>query len=156
MTQGDAGVTPQGTLGRGFGERLRLALGRQSLNSLATASGVAHSLLRKYLAGSEPGLDKAARIAQSLGVTLSWLATGEGPMRPESEQTGHAPPVDEALMEDCIVVVEELFDELGARPKPEAVAGVVMALYREELRAREEGRPRLSGAEIIRLVRRAA
>ena len=40
------------------------------------------STFRKYLSGSIPSLDKAVRIAEVAGVSLQWLATGEGPMRP--------------------------------------------------------------------------
>lgn len=44
----------------------------------ARKCGIRESLLRKYLAGSMPGADKAAQIASRNGVTLDWLVTGEG------------------------------------------------------------------------------
>jgi phage repressor protein C with HTH and peptisase S24 domain len=60
-------------------DRLRLAMGSESVNAFAKRSGLGESLLRSYLAGSAPGLDKAARIAKAAGVSLEWLATGKGP-----------------------------------------------------------------------------
>lgn len=39
------------------------------------------SLLRKYLAGAEPGLEKVKLIADAADVRLEWLATGEEPMK---------------------------------------------------------------------------
>lgn len=50
-----------------------------SANAFAKKVGIGGSLLRKYLAGGNPGLDKALQIAQRAGVSLEWLATGEGP-----------------------------------------------------------------------------
>ncbi|RUW38737.1 helix-turn-helix transcriptional regulator [Mesorhizobium sp. M2A.F.Ca.ET.015.02.1.1] len=38
--------------------------------------------MRKYLLGSEPGLDNLLTMAGELNVTLDWLAAGKGPMRP--------------------------------------------------------------------------
>ncbi len=42
-------------------------------------------MVRKYLEGSMPGLDKLLEITEATGVTLDWLAAGRGPMR-----SGHA------------------------------------------------------------------
>jgi phage repressor protein C with HTH and peptisase S24 domain len=41
--------------------------------SFAKEVGVGESLIRKYLAGATPGLDKAAQIAKAKGVSLDWL-----------------------------------------------------------------------------------
>lgn len=65
----------------GFSQRLELALQGESVHSLSVKSGVGDSLLRKYLSGSEPGLEKAALIARAKNLSLDWLATGEGPMK---------------------------------------------------------------------------
>jgi phage repressor protein C with HTH and peptisase S24 domain len=64
---------------RGFAERLEVALGRQEKGVIARRSRIAASTFTKYLAGgSEPGAFKAARLAESLGVNLTWLLTGRG------------------------------------------------------------------------------
>lgn len=60
-----------------FSERLRDAFGSRSPYSLEKQTGIAQSLLRKYLSGqSVPGLDKAVVLAAALGVSLEELATG--------------------------------------------------------------------------------
>lgn len=60
--------------------RLRQAIGRRSINSVARAAGISDPLLRAYLKGSTPGSDKLARLAIALGVNLDWLAKAQGPM----------------------------------------------------------------------------
>lgn len=48
----------------------------------AQSAGVALSTFHRWLAGdSVPALDSIARLAQSAGVSLDWVATGEGPMQ---------------------------------------------------------------------------
>lgn len=64
---------------RGFALRLETALGGREKGVIARRAQVAPSTLTKYLAGaSEPGAFKAARLAESLGVSLDWLLTGRG------------------------------------------------------------------------------
>lgn len=67
-----------------FSHRLRAALGPGSVHAFSEKSGVGDTLMRKYLAGSIPGLDKAALIARAAGVSLEWLATGQGRMLPDA------------------------------------------------------------------------
>ena len=63
-------------------ERIKRVVG-DNVSAFSRASDIGESLLRQYIAGSKPGLDKAAAIAMAGGVSLDWLATGEGPMRPD-------------------------------------------------------------------------
>lgn len=51
-----------------------------STNAFAQKCGIPESSMRKYLAGSIPGTDRAVQIAKACGVSLEWLATGEGSM----------------------------------------------------------------------------
>ena len=80
-------------LERGFGARLKEAIGKRSVLSFAKECGFSDSLVRKYLAGSLPGLDKALVMAETLGVSLEWLATGEGPMVVEYGRDAQEEPV---------------------------------------------------------------
>jgi phage repressor protein C with HTH and peptisase S24 domain len=64
--------------GSGFGERLSAALGDTPQAVVAKRAQISTSVLNKYMQGSEPGLTKASRLARALGVSLQWLATGEG------------------------------------------------------------------------------
>ena len=63
----------------GFAERLRIIIG-DNVSSFARKAGVPEGSLRQYLAGSLPGIDKAARIASAGEVSLDWLIGGHGPM----------------------------------------------------------------------------
>ncbi|GHC31610.1 helix-turn-helix domain-containing protein [Aidingimonas halophila] len=63
----------------GFCERLRRAMAGRSAYALERDTGIAQSLIRKYLSGSSlPGADKLVVLASALGVSVGWLAIGEG------------------------------------------------------------------------------
>lgn len=72
----------------GFSDRLKLAINGESTNSFAKKCGMRESTIRGYLAGSIPSLDKALAISRAAGVSLEWLASGEGLMRPGVEGDG--------------------------------------------------------------------
>lgn len=66
-----------------FADRLGQLIGEaKNRNSFAAKCGVSDSLLRKYLAGGTPGIDKAAQIADAAGVSLEWLVSGRGEKHP--------------------------------------------------------------------------
>jgi transcriptional regulator with XRE-family HTH domain len=67
-------------LDSGFSQRLAIAIGDESVNSFAQRAGVGESVLRSYLKGTVPRLDKIVAIAQAANVSLDWLATGNGSM----------------------------------------------------------------------------
>jgi transcriptional regulator with XRE-family HTH domain len=62
-----------------FATRLKEVIGENSIYRFAKKCGFAESMLRKYLLGeSVPGADKLVSMAQVAGVSLLWLATGQG------------------------------------------------------------------------------
>lgn len=65
----------------GFSERLRAALGGETVHSFAGRCQIADTAMRKYFSGSMPGIEKAVLMAEKAGVSLEWLATGRGEMR---------------------------------------------------------------------------
>lgn len=67
----------------GFSDRLKVLIGNQSANAFARDVDIGESLVRKYLAGATPGIDKVAQIAKIKGVALDWLINGEGSMLSE-------------------------------------------------------------------------
>lgn len=71
-----------------LGERLRQAVRAAGGNqAVAEKSGVPLGTLGGYLSGGEQKLSNTVALAEACGVTVEWLATGRGPMRP-----GEAPP----------------------------------------------------------------
>jgi phage repressor protein C with HTH and peptisase S24 domain len=63
-----------------FKDRLKLALKGQSVNGAAKKVGISQGLMRKYLDGSFPSVERVVQLAQALRVSFLWLATGDGPM----------------------------------------------------------------------------
>lgn len=62
-----------------FAGRLQyLVSEHNSANAFAKKVGIVPSLLRKYLAGGTPGLDKVVQIARATDTSIEWLALGEG------------------------------------------------------------------------------
>lgn len=66
-----------------FASRLELALSGESTHAFSRRSGIPDSTLRKYLAGTMPGVDNLLAITETAGVTLDWLVAERGPMRRE-------------------------------------------------------------------------
>lgn len=77
----------------GFVARLRELIGEESVSRFAAEVGLGDNLVRKYLEGATPGLDKVVRICRAKGVSIAWLALGQGP-RQKGEESGaaSAPP----------------------------------------------------------------
>src|ERR1700679_2652915 len=65
-----------------FGERLKFIVTHwPSADKLARATGVSTSAFRKWLrGGAEPSRDRLVALAEASGVSVSWLAKGEGPL----------------------------------------------------------------------------
>jgi phage repressor protein C with HTH and peptisase S24 domain len=65
----------------GFVARLRIVVARwPSADRLARATGVSPSAFRKWLKGeAEPSRDRLVALAGTAGVSVAWLAQGDGP-----------------------------------------------------------------------------
>ncbi len=74
-------------------QRIRLCAERAgSGEALARGSGIPRRTLETYLSGqAEPKASRLAAIARAAGVSVHWLATGEGPMAPSDETGGLLP-----------------------------------------------------------------
>lgn len=61
-----------------FSDRLSKSIGSRSARSLASDTGISDVILRKYIRGeSTPNVEQLVAIANSLGVSVEWLATGK-------------------------------------------------------------------------------
>lgn len=118
-----------------FSDRFKEAMGGRTPYSIQKQTGIAQSLIGKYLAGSStPGTDKLVLLANVLGVSIEWLATGKG--APEGvAEAPKAPPAGPS--EENLALLEEVataaFVELQARNihlEPAAQARLVRVLYR--------------------------
>ncbi|MDR9467516.1 hypothetical protein [Marinospirillum sp.] len=117
-----------------FGDRLRQAIGQRSILSFAKECGISDSLIRKYLAGSVPGLAKAVIMARVSKVSLEWLATGKG--HPQAGVDYPDIPALKPVREEqelLETVAKALFEELQRRNlylEPAGKARLVRVVYR--------------------------
>lgn len=111
-------------LKREFPRRLKECIGERSVHSFATACGLSDSLIRKYLAGSLPGLDKVVIIAREAGVSVEWLATGRN-----LDDSATRPPLNGVLsteyIEEVVAKTRREFIARGINLKPEDEAKVI-------------------------------
>lgn len=127
-----------------FSERLRIALEDRSAYSLSKSLNVSTSTAEKWLKGtSEPGLSNLCALAKNLGVSIQWLATGEGPMRahPRSHPAAGAVSgiLDVSLLARLTDGIVQLHREFGQEfPIPTAVEEAV--LLHDEIAAAVEPR----------------
>jgi len=91
-----------------FKERLQLIISREkSRSAFAKKCGVAESLLRNYLGGTSlPGMDKLIAMTEAAGVSIDWLATGEGPMRRDQVERAPEPYSEERIGWDPELMTE--------------------------------------------------
>ncbi|MBL3528893.1 MAG: helix-turn-helix domain-containing protein [gamma proteobacterium endosymbiont of Lamellibrachia anaximandri] len=109
-----------------FATRLKEAVGGVYVSRFAKKCGFAEGMMRKYLsADSVPGADKLVRIAQVSGVSLSWLAMGEGSKEGGAGQDGVTPA-------QLAVVLE--FERYAQR-RPDAMARAAIKTFVEEYNA---------------------
>jgi len=68
-----------------FPGRLLRLIGRTPVRAFARETGISEGVLRKYLSNkSDPSRTRLITIAEAGGVSLEWLATGQGPMTPQA------------------------------------------------------------------------
>lgn len=111
-----------------FHFRLKVALGDRSPAWLSTRAGIPDGTIRKYLAGSEPTIGNAAKIASALGVSLDWLSAmpASGAMKADYRLKGRRPPWwSDAKVRELVIA--------GHRQKTlDEVVAEIVALYGAE------------------------
>lgn len=144
------------TLEAGVGSRIKSAIDRAGgYAAAAMITNKSVMQLRRYGAEqSEPPLGAMAALARAAGVSLDWLVAGEGPMRPEGREPA-APPLDEALLELAVRLLEEWLAERRLVLRPEPKAKAIAALYEIGLEAQAEGRG-LEQRQVDRILRLVA
>ncbi|HEX3982400.1 MAG TPA: helix-turn-helix domain-containing protein [Acidisoma sp.] len=129
-------------------KRLREAIGSVgSQQAVADRARVPLSSLRHYLTAHDMPTHALIAFAEACKVSLEWLATGKGPMRPGDRPAPEPPPpvpdlattLDMGILADCIEAAFERLSRPG-RPVPWlSVARVTALIYNEmvEIEARE-------------------
>jgi phage repressor protein C with HTH and peptisase S24 domain len=97
-----------------FGNRLRLAIDGESVNSFAKRCGIPEATLRGYLNGKFPASDTALKIADAANVGLGWLIAERGPMRPSVSDPDQANSAQAASRTDDLTLIERLDIEAAA------------------------------------------
>ena len=76
----------------GFKERMTFCSRQaKSVSALAKKAGISQSGIRRYFSGGEPTRPHLVALASAAGVSLNWLATGEGNPNLQGEAFGQQP-----------------------------------------------------------------
>jgi phage repressor protein C with HTH and peptisase S24 domain len=91
----------------GFGERLLIAIGSESVHAFSKRAGVSDSTLRGYLKGNMPAADTALIISDAADVNLEWLISGRGHkdrIQPAEPIKGHSVDIRGRIMDDITFI----------------------------------------------------
>lgn len=119
----DGHVTVPPSNSDGFASRMNVVIGLVgNASRLARMADVSESVVRKWRDGkSEPSRLHLVAISRAAGISINWLATGEGPMRPGvvvgagvENENYRASPVGPGISRDIIQAVVEALEELLA------------------------------------------
>ncbi|MBW7959861.1 MAG: helix-turn-helix transcriptional regulator [Candidatus Promineofilum sp.] len=104
-----------------FHDRLRYLLTKEkSTSAFARKAGLSQSGLHRIEVGGEPTLKTLLAIARAAGVSIQWLASGEGPMRPTTgaavQQAAPAEPaIDKWLFSRVIDGIRRVYKRVGGQ-----------------------------------------
>lgn len=116
-----------------FGERISLAIRRTGgAKKMAEKTGMSTSVLRSWRAEkSDPSRTSLVKVARAAGVSLEWLATGEGdPDKGAGEPVGLGEgDVDLDALEDVAVRVLTLLEQRRPDLSARARARIVRLVY---------------------------
>jgi len=120
--------------------------------SAAEAAGKSTDQLIAYAKGtSRPPFETLARLASPHGISLDWLATGQGPMRRDQEEAGapapvtpepapvpqSGPPLDGHLLGLCFEGVRAVYRDVNARIDDRSAGEMAGRLYADVMAATE-------------------
>ena len=97
--------------------------------SAAAAAGVSTDQLARYMRGeNQPTLLGAANMALQVGISVEWLATGEGEMKRAADNK--PPVVNYGLLQAAELAVHLFLEQEEAIAPPGRIAKLVIALYK--------------------------
>lgn len=127
----------------GLVERLRIcAKMAGSGDALSAKTGIPRRTLENYLSGeSEPKISRVVEIADAVGLSVSWLATGKGSMHPDAEAAALEAERKDPLRD--LIAAQAWMDEDVMGGLADAIAG-----------AYKDAKARISPADLGRLCAR--
>lgn len=147
-------------------ERLRICMKLAGGGAaLAQKAGIPRSTLETYITGkAEPKVSRVVAIAGAAGVTIDWLASGEGPMERGALSQGELHPtrdpqfkpfvnLDRDLLTDMVVAVEEELAERGLTLAPHRKGELIATLYEMEAEEEQEQHADVTQRNVRRLLR---
>lgn len=116
-----------------FPARLADIIGNSSVRAFARRAAVSDTFVRQCLAGrTEPTRTKLLAIAQAGGVSVEWLATGNGTRTyGVAEPAAIAPPaaLDVQTLESVLELVETAIDQSDRELSPGQKARLIISVY---------------------------
>ena len=109
-------------------ERMKSAAGMKSDSDLARCLGVTPQAIYKFRKQGRLPADLVVSYAFDAGLSLDWLATGNGTMMAEDVKIVLG-KIDYELLEAVIEVVEELLVTLEKDATPKQKTQLILALY---------------------------
>ena len=110
---------------------------------MATRSGVPLGTVNNYLAGGEWKVSTALALARACGVSLEWLATGEGKQATPAEDLSRKPLfsfVDVDLMARALEAVAQMQHTAGITPGSRRTVQALLLIYDDLVeKARDAG-----------------
>ena len=121
-----------------IGERLKVAMqaAHLSAKTLAERTGTSESGVKKWRTGTaDAGFSLMATAAEVMGISLDWLATGNGNMwRPGLEAAGlvnSRTPIEPEKLGKVMAAVAQAFDELKPDADQERRAMAAAVIYED-------------------------
>lgn len=124
---------------RGIAGRLATLIGEGSRRNFAARCGLSNTVLGQYLSGkSIPGSEALIAIADAAGVSIEWLASGRGQMRPQAHSQGNqgvstGKTVNMDALVEAITIVLEYYKDRNKALDPANIAKVSMMIYEEAM-----------------------
>lgn len=118
----------------GFGERMeRLCELVGGPGALAKEAGLSRRVIDKYRSGqSDPSRQRLVALAEAGDVSVSWLATGQPPMRHGPQEAMQDPLgllIDKALIIEALEGVRGIYDRNGRALLSVEAAAIAVDLY---------------------------